>query len=148
MKVFPRAGVDISDSHRLYVQFSDSSCLSAIYRNVSKLRNTFHKVSFYAPYTHQDQLKYLGSLAYKYRYPDDANIERCRTRTVFGHTDLVLQVRPISSNLWSTVKVNNLPPIQVRAMPSPSTSSSPPTGRNRQDENVAKKRAATSPLQS
>ena len=57
-------------------------------------------------------------------------------------------MRPVSSNLWSTVKVRDLPPIQVRARPPPLSSSSPPVGRTRQDECGSKKRAATSPPQS
>ena len=109
VKVFPQSGVSKNENRRYYAQFSDPSHIATIYSRVSSLRSREQKVVFYAPATHQNQLSYLGSIAYKCRYPTDPKLERCKTRIRFGSRDLYLQVKPLSKSYWTTVDVPNLP---------------------------------------
>ena len=110
VKVFPQAGVDRSENRRYYAQFTDPTSIPTVYSRVSNLRSNQHKVVFYAPYSHQNQLSFLGSVAYKCRYPQHPDEVKCKTRIRFGSTDLYLQIKPTNRNFWTTVDVPNLPP--------------------------------------
>ena len=140
--MFPQSGAQQRDNFRLYAQFKSQSDIDIIYRHVSKLKTAEHKVSFYAPFTHQDQLKHLSSLAYRYRFPENPANEKCKTRIKFGVKDLVLQVKPISSRYWSTIQVKDLPPIRSISTYASVASSPPPPGRRRHE--ASNKRGASS----
>ena len=69
VKVFPQAGIPEQKCNRLYAQFKSQHIISTVYSRVSMLRTKEHRVLLYAPHTHQEQLRYLGDLANKYRNP-------------------------------------------------------------------------------
>ena len=147
VKVFLQHGFHEDDCVRVYAQFDNKNMISTIYRNVHKLRNAELKVMLYAPYTHQDQLAYLNKIAKEYRYPEDPHQEKARTRIMFGRRDLYLQIKPESCNFWTTLRLDNLPPIQPISRPTQQASLSPPPGRQ-SDDSVTNKRGASSPPQS
>ena len=144
VKVFPQAGIPEQQCNRLYAQFKAQHNISTVYRHVSKLRTKEHRVVLYAPYTHQEQLRYLGDLAMKYRNPSGPGTDKYRTRMKYGLRDLYLQIKPLGSTMWTTVDTPNLPPIQTDTPPTQAVSLSPPLGRQR-DEQQNKRAASASP---
>ena len=144
VKVFPQAGIAEEKCNRLYAQFKHQHIISTVYNHVSLLRTKEHRVVLYAPHTHQEQLRYLGDLANKYRNPVDKSAEKVRTRIKYGLHDLYLQIKPLNSSYWTTVDTPDLPPIQPSSQANQSVSVTPPAGRQR-DEQPGKRAASTSP---
>ena len=144
VKVFHQAGIPEQKCNRVYAQFRNQNIISTVYRHVSMLRTKEHRVQLYAPHTHQDQIRYLGDLANRYRNPADKNAEKVRTRIMFGLRDLYLQIKPLGSTYWTTVDTPDLPPIQPSSQANQGVSVTPPAGRQR-DEPPNKRAASMSP---
>ena len=139
MKVFPP---DKPNWNTLYVEFDTRASTQTVYWYTRFFRDKEHKAIMYVPHQYWDQFEHLGNIAYEYRQPPNVH----KTRTMFGHRDLYLQVRAPNSYLWHTVDVPDLPPLTLeKHLPDKNISPTLAPGRTR--ASAPPKRGASSPAE-
>ena len=121
------------DFDRVYVEFSHEMYVNLCFRHAFKMRKEARLI-IYKPPQFFERSKVIEDIAYELREEKRNTENPLQTRLRYSAVDLILLKKTKDQSSWMTVKIDNLPPIDLSfsSMPKmPSISKSPAEGRKR-----------------